>query len=165
MTKSSNGKGVSPEGSCPSEVIREICTSGNESVVNEVSTLLINALREGDGDSRSALRQFFGLPMMSQPQSQSHGAEIDRVLISRVRLFINGTNANCLQTWITSYETSAPYSQRRSILENILQAFVESESELESMKSQLADARKLSTDALSKSATLIRLLENTFRSF
>jgi len=163
MTKSSNGKGVSPSRSCLSEVIREICSSGNESVVNEVSTLLINALREGDGDSRSALRQFFGLPMMSQPQS--HGAEIDRVLISRVRLFINGTNANCLQTWITSYETSAPYSQRRSILENILQAFVESESELESMKSQLADARKLSTDALSKSATLIRLLENTFRSF
>jgi len=161
MTKSSNGKGVSPEGSCPSEVIREICTSGNESVVNEVSTLLINALREGDGDSRSALRQFFGLPMMLQPQSQ---AEIDRVLISRVRLFINGTNANCLQTWITSYQNSAPYSQRRSLLENILHAFVESKSELESMKSRLADARKLRTDALSKSATLIRLLENNAKS-
>ena len=176
MTEHSTGNGTLPAGSSVNEEIHEIFTSGNEFVVNELSTLLIKTLRKGDDDSRSALRQFFGLPAKSQ--TQSHGAEIDPVLISSVRLFTNGTNANCVETWIAAYETSPRYSQRRSILEQILHAFVESRSETESMKSQLADARKLRADiksrlaeasklradSLAKSATLIKLFNEYVQS-
>ena len=40
------------------EKVRAIYTSGDKSTINQATELLIKALREGDVDSRLALRQF-----------------------------------------------------------------------------------------------------------
>src|SRR5215468_3551833 len=82
--------------------IRSIYTSGDESAVNQVTKLLVNALRIGDDQSRSALGEFFDLPTMSRTESDA--ATIDLDLLWQARLFMNGPNANHVQTWISCYE-------------------------------------------------------------
>jgi hypothetical protein len=123
------------------EKTRRIYTSDNKNDINRLTELLVDALVEDDDDSRSALRQFFDLP--SIPSAEQAGTEIDRVLISQVRLFINGTNANRVQTWLSAYEESSPNSWRRSMLEDILSAFVARNSQTEAIESGFADARTL----------------------
>src|SRR5262249_40787015 len=146
------------QGNDPTQMIRSIYTNGNESAANEVTDLLASVLREGDVASRSALKQFFNMPTMAQEASD--GADIDRCLISRVRLFINGTNANFVQKWLSSYETSFPDSRHRLLLESILRDFVASRTEVEALKCRLAEAHILRSDAWSKCVALKTTVEN-----
>src|SRR5262249_25462013 len=102
------------------------------------------------------LRQYFDVPTTSRTAA----AEIDRTLVSQVRLFINGANANQVQLWLSSYEASPPHSSQRSIVENILRAFVEWRSQMEKMKSSFADTHNLMTEVLTKRAELISIMDN-----
>jgi hypothetical protein len=147
-----------PAGNFIKDRLGAIYASGDESAVNKLTNLVINVLQRSDDDSRSRLMQFFELPTVSE--TQSHGAEIDHNLIARAHLFINDNNANRVQSWISLYETSSSCSPMRSLLEGILQAFVTSRSEVETMKFRTAEARKLSTDAEAKCAALKSVLEN-----
>ena len=140
----------------PIQKIRSICANGDPSAVNEVTNLLVTVLREGDVASRTALKQFFDMPTMAQEASDA----IDRSLISRVRLFINGSNANRIETWLSSYETSLPESRHRLLLESILRDFVASRTQVEAMKCRLAEARTLQSNAWSKCAALKSTIEN-----
>jgi len=146
------------QGNDPIQRIRSIYANGNESAASEVTDLLASVLREGDVASRSALKQFFNMPTMAQEASD--GSDIDRNLISRVRLFINGTNANFVQKWLSSYETSLPDSRNRLLLESILLDFVASRTEVEALKCRLAEAHTLRSDAWSKCVALKSTVEN-----
>src|SRR5262245_20538900 len=106
----------------PIQKIHSIYTNGDQSALDEVTNLLVSVLREGDVASRSALRQFFDLPM-TVSQEESDGSDIDWSLISRVHLFINGSNANFVEKWLSYYETSLPDSRHRALLETILRGF------------------------------------------
>src|SRR5215467_824109 len=119
----------------PIQKIRSICANGDPSAINEVTNLLVTVLREGDAASRSALMQFFNMPTTAQEASD----DIDRSLISRVRLFINGSNATRIETWLSSYEKSLPHSRHRLLLESILRDFVASRTQVEAMKRRLAE--------------------------
>src|SRR5262249_82622 len=141
----------------PIQKIRSIYANGDQSTMNEATKLLINVLREGDVDSQSALRQFFDLPATSQEESD--GPEIDRTLVSRVRLCINGANANRVLTLLAAYEACLPSTPRRSLLETILRDFVASRSQVEAMKCRLAEAQTLTTDAWSKCVALKNVVE------
>jgi hypothetical protein len=138
--------------------IHAIYASGNETVINRVNKLLINALCQADDDSRFALSQFFDVPTTRR----AAGPEVDRVLISQVRLLINGANANQLQTWLSSYETSAAYSSERSALEKLLRSFVVSRSQIEAMKSNIVESRALRTE-LSSNREELKLLREDMR--
>jgi len=139
----------------PIQKIRSICAKGDPSAVNELTNLLVSVL-QGDVASRTALKQFFDMPTMAQEASD----DIDRCLISRVRLFINGSNANRIETWLSSYETSLPDSRNRLLLESILLDFVASRTEVEALKCRLAEAHTLRSDAWSKCVALKSTVEN-----
>jgi len=134
--------------------IRSIYASGDEPAANQVTELLVNVLRTGDDQSRSALRQFFDFPTMSPIHSDA--AAIDLNLLYQVRLLMNGANANRVQTWILLYVASAPNSQRRSLFEVILRNFVAREA----LKRQAAEVHTVATDALSKCAALEKIIKN-----
>jgi hypothetical protein len=134
--------------------IRSIYTSGDESAVNQVTKLLANALRTGDDQSRSALREFFHLPTTSPIHSDA--ATIDLDLLYQVRLFMNGASANRVQTWILLYVASAPNSQRRSLFEAVLHNYVA----VEALKCRTAEARTVAIDVVSKCAALERIIKN-----
>ncbi len=134
--------------------IRSIYASGDESAANQVTKLLVNALRTGDDQSRSALRQFFDLPTM--PPTHSDAATMDVELLYRIRLLMNASNANRVQTWISLYVTSAPNSHRRSLFETILRNF----EAREVLKREAAEVRTLTRDAVSKCAALERIIKN-----
>jgi len=153
MTGNTKGSETSPD-PILDEKIRSIYTSGDESAVNQVTKLLINALRTGDDQSRSALREFFDFPTMSPTPSDA--ATIDLDLLYQIRLFMNGANANRVQSWISLYVASAPNSQRRSLFETTLRNFVA----VEALKCQAAEARTVAIDALSKCAALERIIKN-----
>jgi hypothetical protein len=70
--------------------IHAIYASDSETVINPANTLVIKALCKDHDDSRLALSQFVDLPT----PRRAAGPEVDRVLISQVRLLINGANAN-----------------------------------------------------------------------
>jgi hypothetical protein len=91
------------------ERIHAVYASDDQSAANEVTKLLVNALR-GAKRSRLALSRFFSFSRMKTVS----GAKLDLVLVSRVRLFVNNLNAHRVQDWILCYERSAPHSQRRS---------------------------------------------------
>jgi hypothetical protein len=150
------------EGNDPIQRVRSIYANGNQSAITEASNLLIEVLREGDGDSRLALEQIFDLPISSRQDSQ--GAKLDAVLISRVRVFINGSNANRVQAWLSSYERSLPYSRNRAVLESIMREFVASRSQIEAMTGHLAQARTLRADASLKCSALKGVIENMSKS-
>ena len=134
--------------------IRSIYASGDESAVNQVTKLLVNALRTRDDQSRSALRQFFDLPTMATTHSDA--ATIDVDLLYKIRLLMNGSNANRVQTWISLYVASAPNSQRRSLFETILRNF----EAREVLKREAAKVHTLAIDTLSKCAALERTIKN-----
>jgi len=134
--------------------IRSIYASRDESAVNQVTKLLANALRTGDDQSRSALREFLDVPTMSPIHSDA--ATIDLDLLYQVRLFMNGANANRVQTWILLYVASAPNSQRRSLFEAILHNYVA----VEALKCRAAEARTVAIDVMSKCAALERIIKN-----
>src|SRR5262245_15796612 len=146
------------QGNDPIQKIRSIYTNDDPSAVTEVTNLLVSVLRKGDVASRSALKRFFNMPAMAQEVSD--GADIDRSLVSRVRLFINGTNANCVQKWLSCYETSVPGSRHRLLLESILRGFVASRTQFKAMKCRLAEAHTLRSDAWSKCVALKNTVEN-----
>ena len=143
------------EFSC-NEKVRAIYTSGNRSNKNQATKLLISALRKGDEDSRLALRQFLGLQATPRPTE----IDIDRALISRVLLYVNGPNAIQVQTWLSSYEASPADSQDRSRLETTLRAFVTSNQQIEKMKCHVADCRSLITEIYAKCAELRSIRED-----
>ena len=153
MTRNTEGSETSPEPNLDQK-IRSIYTSSDESAVNQVTDLLVNALRTGDNQTRSALGDFFDLPTMSRTDSDA--ATVDRDLLFQARLFINGANANRVQTWISFYEASEPNSQRRSLFEQVLRNFVV----VEALKCQAAEARTLAIDARSKCAALERIIKS-----
>ena len=153
MTRNTEGNEASPDPNLDQK-IRSIYTSGDESAVNQVTDLLVNALRTRDNQTRSALGDFFDLPTMSPTDSDA--ATVDRDLLFQARLFINGANANRVQTWIMFYEASEPNSPRRTIFEQILRNFVV----VEALKCQAAEARALAIDGLSKCAALERIIKN-----
>jgi hypothetical protein len=134
--------------------IRSIYASRDESAVNQVTKLLANALRTGDDQSRSALREFLDVPTTSPIHSDA--ATIDLDLLYQVRLFMNGPNANRVQTWISLYVASAPNSQRRSLFEAILRNYVA----VEALKCRAAEVRTVAIDALSKCAALERIIKS-----
>jgi len=134
--------------------IRSILTSGDDSAVNQVTNLLVNALRRGDDQSRSALGEFFDLPPMSRTDSDATTIDVD--LVYRARLFMNSANANRLQTWILFYQASVSNSERRSLFEKILRNFVV----VEALKCRVLEARTLAIEALSKCAALERTIKN-----
>ena len=134
--------------------IRSIYASGDEPAADQVTKLLVNALRTGDDQSRSALRQFFDLPTM--PPRHSGAATMDVDLLYRIRLFMNGSNANRVQTWISLYVASAPNSQCRSLFETVLRNF----EAREVLKREAAEVHTLAIDALSKCAALERIIKN-----
>ena len=138
------------------EKVCAIYTSGNKTAINQATELLIKAMREGDEDSWLALRQFLGLPTIRRPTE----TDIDRVLISQVLMYINGANAIQVQTWLSSYEASPPYSQRRSRLESMLRAFVASNRQVEQMKYHFADFQSLITEMAAKCAELKSIQED-----
>src|SRR5215831_850913 len=138
--------------------IHSIYSNGNETAANRATQLLIDALCKDDDDSRLALRQFFDLPTPRRTAEP----EVDRVLISQVRLFINGSNANQVQTWLSSYETSPAYSSQRAALEKLLRAFVVSRSQIEAMKSKIAHSRALITE-LSLTREELKLIKQDMR--
>src|SRR5262245_31868569 len=135
--------------------IRSVYASGDESAVNDVTKLLVNALRTRNDQSRSALRQFFDLPTTMSP-THSDAAAIDVDLLYRIRLLMNGSNANRVQTWISLYAASAPNSQRRSLFETILRNF----EAREVLKREAAKVHTLAIDTLSKCAALERIIKN-----
>jgi len=138
--------------------IHAIYASGNETVINRVNKLLINALCQADDDSRLALSQFFDVPTTRR----AAGPEVDRVLISQVRLLINGANANQMQTWLSSYETSPAYSSQRSALEKLLRAFVMSRSQIEELRGNIVESRTLRTE-LSSNREELKLIREDMR--
>src|SRR5262245_61095550 len=152
MTGNTEGSEASPDPNLDQK-IRSIYTSGDESAVSQVTELLVKALRTGDDQTRSALGDFFDLQTVSRTDSDA--ATADRDLVFQARLFINGANANRIQTWIWIYETSEPNSQRRSLFEKILRNFVV----VEALKCQATQARTLAIDALSKCAGLERIIK------
>src|SRR5262249_31582289 len=115
-------------------------------------------LRERDDDSRLALRRLFGL--LTPSQEESNAVKIDRRLICRVRLFINGENAHRVESWLSRYKTSLPHSRDRSLLENILRNFVASRSEVEATKCNLAESRTLRAEMWSKCTAIRSVLQN-----
>ena len=153
MTGNTKRSETSP-GPILNQKIHSIYASGDESAVNQVTELLVNALRTGDGQSRSALGEFFDLPTISRTHSDA--ATMDPDLLYRLRLFMNAANANRVQTWILLYAASAPNSQRRSLFETLLRSFVA----VEALKCQAAEARTLTTEVLSKCAALERIIKN-----
>jgi len=143
------------------KTIQSVYTSGNEALVHELTTLLVDALRNGNHCSRSALGDFFNLPVMSQPESQTPIADMD--LPDCARLFINNSNAQRVENWISSYEMSAPKSERRSLYGKILRGFVSSRSEVEALKWQIAQAKRLAKDTRSKCDALESMIKNICR--
>src|SRR5215831_9896803 len=138
--------------------IHSIYSNGNETATNRATQLLIDALCKDDDDSRLALRQFFDLPT---PRGTAE-PEVDRVLISQVRLFINGSNANQVQTWLSSYETSPAYSSQRAALEKLLRAFVMSRSQIEELRGNIVESRTLRTE-LSSNREELKLIREDMR--
>ena len=153
MTGNTKGSETSPD-PILDQKIRSIYASGDESAVNRVTKLLVNALRTRNDQSRSALREFFDLPTMSPTHSDA--AAIDLDLLYRIRLLMNGSNANRVQTWISLYVASAPNSQRRSLFETILRNF----EAREVLKREAAEVHTRAIDALSKCAALERIIKN-----
>src|SRR5215813_116729 len=149
MTGNTKGSETSPD-PILDQKIRSIYASSDESTVNQVTKLLINALRTRNDQSRSALRAFFDLPTMSPTHSDAGTIDLD--LLYRIRLLMNGSNANRVQTWILLYVASAPNSQRRSLFETILHNF----EAREVLKREAAKVHTLAIDTLSKCAALER---------
>jgi len=153
MTGNTKGSATSPD-PILDQKIRSIYASGDGSAVNQVTKLLVNALRTGNDQSRSALREFFDVPTMSATHSDAGTIDLD--LLSRIRLLMNGSNANRVQNWILLYVASAPNSQRRSLFEAILRNYVA----VEALKCRTAEARTVAIEALSKCAALEKIIKN-----
>ena len=153
MTGNTKGSATSPD-PILDQKIRSIYASGDGTAVNQVTKLLVNALRTGNDQSRSALRAFFDVPTMSPTHSDAGTIDLD--LLSRIRLLMNGSNANRVQTWISLYAASAPNSQRRSLFETILRNF----EAREVLKREAAKVHTLAIDTLSKCAALERIIKN-----
>jgi len=83
------------------------------SLFTKYCPVLVNALRSGDPHSRSQLGEY--LDCQARSQSRSDSAKLDFTLIAQARLLIDRANTHRVETWILSYETSDPYSQRRSL--------------------------------------------------
>jgi len=145
-----NGRPPQRNGDLLSKV-HAIYTSGNEASVHQMMQLLVDALRDEDTLCLSALNDFFGLPAV---RPNPAATQFDLGLVQRARLFIDGANAHRVETWILSYETSAPGSDRRLLYENILRDFVSSKSEIEELKVQVRQAHALAIDARLKCAAL-----------
>jgi hypothetical protein len=143
------------------KLIHSIYASDDESRVDRVTTLLADALRKGDYRSRMALREFFDVPVVSQ--RALHAAGLDLTLIQEARLLINGGNAQRVENWILSYETSAPYSSGRSLFENILRNFVASSSAVQLITRHVAQAYELVSQAQSKCEALERVIRTRSR--
>src|SRR5262245_49133074 len=137
--------------------VRSIYKNGDCGVANEVTNLLVDVLREGDHSSHLALRQFLGIPVLSATQSDVR--EVDRVLIARVRVFIDEQNAHIVETWLSSYESSTAGSVKRSLLESMLRGFVMRRYQVEAMKCRLAESIALKTNAASICAALKAVIE------
>jgi hypothetical protein len=87
MTRNTEGSEASPD-PILDQKIRSIYTNGDESAVNQVTELLVNALRTGDDQSRSALGDFFDLPTVSRTDSDTirHGPRFLRPTHQRLSL-------------------------------------------------------------------------------
>ena len=145
-----NGRSPQRNGNLLSKV-HAIYTSGDEASIHRMTQLLVDALCNKDNFSLSALNDFFGLPGLTRnPVATQFGLG----LVERARLFIDGANAHRVETWIVSYETSEPGSDRRLLYENILHDFVSSKSEIERLKGQVRQAHALTIDARSKCEAL-----------
>jgi hypothetical protein len=156
MNEKSRGSPTTPTGRTLTERIHTIYERADESTVHEMTTLLVTALRDGDHRSRSALAQFFGLPVM--PEAELEVAKLDFALLRNAILFINGENANRVETWLASYKKSPPHS--RSLPENILRNFVSSKTEVTELKSQVKQAHSFATDARLKCEELERIIKS-----
>ena len=155
MIEKANGRSTEAAHHALVERINEIYASGDPSEAQEVTKLLVNALRRPDYRSRSALQRFFDVSTMAQTRPAS---KLDLVLIARTRLFITGLNAHRVQVWISGYEGSAPRSERRLMYERILRDFVASSSEVKTLKSQVRNAHLLAADLHFKCDALTRLI-------
>jgi len=134
-------------------------TGADESAATEITNLLVRIMREGDDESLTALRQLFDFPVMS-----SNDAKVDPRLISTARVFINGENANRVETWISRYQKSLPHSWCRSVLEQILWNFIANRTVLEATKCSLAEASNLRTELSSKFAAMKDLMHKMYES-
>src|SRR5690349_11377477 len=132
MTAKSSGTETVPARRILNEKVRAIYAAPDEAAVETLTQLLATALRAGDHDSRSALGQFLDSPVTSLTDSDCH--EHNQALLSHAMVFINGENANRVQTWISAYTMSAEDSDCRSIHEDMLRNFVLSTAAVERMK-------------------------------
>jgi hypothetical protein len=105
-----------------------------------MTKLLVDALRNEDDVSLSALSDFFGLPV---PPRNPAATRLGLDLVQRARLFINDENAHRVETWILSYETSEPGSRRRLLYGEILSNFVSWKREVEELKGQVKQVHAL----------------------
>jgi len=158
MGKQSNGSDTVPCVRTLKDQVHAIYSADNKAVADELTNLLVAALRNGDSDSQSRLRRFFDLRLV--PVTDLDGRELDYDLLGRAALFMNGENANRVQTWISSYKASADNSDRRSLHETILRNFVSSRTAVEEMKLQLVESRTLRADAGSKCDVLREMIKS-----
>src|SRR5262245_32031961 len=110
--------------------IRSTYKSGDQSAVDRLTRLLARALRNGNRRSISDLGKFFGL-------SVSKIVELDFDLVYYARLFVDGSNAHSVETWINSYASAEPDCQMRSVYENNLLNFISARRQLYELKSYM----------------------------
>jgi hypothetical protein len=159
MAQESNENETAPTNQNLRRKIHAIYSGGDQSMLHEVTQLLVNALRDEDDRSRSALGEFFNLPVSTETETTQLGLG----LVQRARLLIDGPTANRVQTWIVSYERSEPDSQRRSLYESILRDFVSSKSQVEELKRRLKQAHRLTFDTRSKCDALKEVVRRISR--
>src|SRR5262249_59884610 len=105
MGKQSNGSDTVACVRTLKDQVHAIYSADNKAVADELTNLLVAALRNGDSDSQSRLRRFFDLRLVPVTDLGCRGLGFD--LLWRAALFINRENANWGLTWSLSFKASA----------------------------------------------------------
>jgi len=137
---------VNDKGTPLADKVQAIQRSGDQSALDRMTRLLVDALCNDDDRSLSALNEFFGLPAPKR-KSEPNAFELD--FVPRARLFIDGANAHRVETWISLCEMSEPGSKQRILYESMLREFVSSRSQIAELKVQVKQARELAIKARS----------------
>src|SRR5262249_61178311 len=92
MGKQSNGSDTVACVRTLKDQVHAIYSADNKAVADELTNLLVAALRNGDSDSQSRLRRFFDLRLV--PVTDLGGREFDFELLGGAALFFNCEDAH-----------------------------------------------------------------------